>query len=159
MATNKDQIINQALRKAGLASSASLFGPEPEGQEDALVDLENMMAEWEIDGVQLGYIYAVDGADPDPSVDSGLPNWAISAVTANLAVRLLIDNLRPAPDELSNMAYQALEKVKSNLVTVPMLVRRNDMPTGIGNKSDWACGRFYHERHTIDESTGDPITP
>ena len=46
----KGDIVRAALRKLGIASNATLTDVEPESVQDAVDDLEAMMAEWYEDG-------------------------------------------------------------------------------------------------------------
>lgn len=150
MATQtKEAIVLRALRRSGLASSAMLLAPEPESMADALQDLEDMIAEWEGDGIAMSYRYS-GAPQPQPSEESGIPEWAVSPVVHNLAIRLLIDNQRPVPAELATLAFNGLNMVKSRLVEVPMLQRRNDMPRGIAN----GRRRFYDENDRLTDGNG-----
>lgn len=151
----KEQIVLRALRRAGLASSAMLLAPEPESVQDALTDLEDMMAEWEADGTTVAYRYT-SAPTPQPSEESGLPDWAVAPVAHNLACRLLLDNSRPVADELSTLAFEGLRKLKARRVEIPMLQRRNDMPRGAGNGgagSPFAGARYYDQQR--DDLTDD----
>lgn len=139
-AQTKEAIVLRALRRAGLASSAMLLAPEPESMADALQDLEDMIAEWEGDGIVLSYRYS-GAQSPQPSEESGLPDWAVSPVVHNLAVRLMIDNQRPIADEIHALAYNGLQMIRGRLVEVPELARRSDMPRGTGNGGR----RYYYE--------------
>lgn len=44
--TTKGDIVRAALRKLGVASDATLTDVEPQSMQDAVEDLELMMAEW-----------------------------------------------------------------------------------------------------------------
>ena len=149
-AQTKEAVVLRALRRAGLASSAMLLGPEPESMADALTDLEDMIAEWEGNGIVLSYRYTGNPQQAQPSEDSGLPDWAVAPVANNLAMRLLVDNQRPIPDELSTLAFNGLQMIQSRLVEVPGLARRNDMPTGVGN----GRSRFYSESDPLRDANG-----
>lgn len=150
MATpTKEAIVLRALRRAGLASSAMLLGPEPESVADALLDLEDMMAEWEGDGVIMSYRYT-GAPTPQPSEESGLPDWAVAPVANNLAIRLMIDNQRPIADEIHTLAYNGLQMVKGRLVQIPELARRSDMPRGVGN----GTRRYYLESDSLTDGNG-----
>lgn len=149
----KEQIINRALRRAMLASSAVLLSPEPEAIADAMDDLEDMIASWEGQGIKLGYRYS-GNVQPQPSEESGLPDWAVSAVVHNLAIRLMIDNARQPPDELTTLAFNELQMLKAQMVQIPSLKRRNDMPVGAGNGGNCRQfgGRYYTETEELQDS-------
>lgn len=150
MATpTKEAIVLRALRRAGLASNAMLLAPEPESVADGLQDLEDMLAEWEGDGVVTSFRFT-GNPQPEPSEESGLPDLYVSAVANNLAIRMMVDNQRPVSEEIKLMAYNGLQMIKSRNVTVPELARRNDMPRGTGNPG-W---RYYHETDPLTDGNG-----
>ena len=146
MSKTKGDIALLALRRAGIASSATLTQPEPASVGDALEDLELMMAQWLVDGIDIGYLPT---DPPQPDDESGLELWAVEPVALKLAEKVLIDNLRPVPDALASQIQRGYELVCSQVAVIPSLARRNDMPVGAGNKP-WFSGRdrFYIEPDT-----------
>ena len=143
MSKTKGDLALLALRRAGIASSATLTQPEPASVGDALEDLELMMAQWLVDGIDMGYLPT---APPQPDDESGLELWAVEPVALKLAEKVLIENLRPVPDALASQIQRGYELVCSQVAVIPSLARRNDMPVGAGNKP-WFSGRdrFYIE--------------
>lgn len=143
MSKTKGDIALLALRRAGIASNATLTQPEPASVGDALEDLELMMAQWVVDGIDIGYLPT---DPPQPDDESGLELWAVEPVALKLAEKVLIDNLRPVPDALASQIQRGYELVCSQVAVIPSLARRNDMPVGAGNKP-WFSGRdrFYIE--------------
>lgn len=146
MSKTKGDIALLALRRAGIASSATLTQPEPASVGDALKDLELMMAQWLVDGIDIGYLPT---DPPQPDDESGLELWAVEPVALNLAEKVLIDNLRQVPDALASQIQRGYELICSQVAVIPSLARRNDMPVGAGNKP-WFSGRdrFYIEPDT-----------
>lgn len=146
MSKTKGDIALLALRRAGIASSATLTQPEPASVGDALEDLELMMAQWLVDGIDIGYLPT---DPPQPDDESGLELWAVEPVALKLAEKVLIDNLRPVPDALAYQIQRGYELACSQVAVIPSLARRNDMPVGSGNKP-WLSGRdrFYIEPDT-----------
>ena len=146
MSKTKGDIALLALRRAGIASSATLTQPEPASVGDALEDLELMMAQWLVDGIDIGYLPT---DPPQPDDESGLDLWAVEPVALKLAEKVLIDNLRPVPDALASQIQRGYELICSQVAVIPSLARRNDMPVGAGNKP-WFSGRdrFYIEPDT-----------
>lgn len=143
MSKTKGDIALLALRRAGIASSATLTQPEPASVGDALEDLELMMAQWLVDGIDIGYLPT---DPPQPDDESGLELWAVEPVALKLAEKVLIDNLRPVPDALASQIQRGYVLICSQVAVIPSLARRNDMPVGAGNKP-WFSGRdrFYIE--------------
>lgn len=143
MSKTKGDIALLALRRAGIASSATLTQPEPASVGDALEDLELVMAQWLVDGIDIGYLPT---DPPQPDDESGLELWAVEPVALKLAEKVLIDNLRSIPDALASQIQRGYELICSQAAVIPSLARRNDMPVGAGNKP-WFSGRdrFYIE--------------
>lgn len=143
MSKTKGDIALLALRRAGIASSATLTQPEPASVGDALEDLELMMAQWLVDGIDIGYLPT---DPPQPDDESGLELWAVEPVALKLAEKVLIDNLRPVPDALASQIQRGYELICSQVAVIPSLARRNDMPVGAGNKPLFGGrDRFYIE--------------
>lgn len=159
--TTKGDLVLIALRKAGLASRSSLIQPEPEMVDDALTDLELMLAEWENEGIVLNYLFAEETEGPDTGDLHQLNPGDINSVALCLAKRILTDVRQAIPDSLATQAKEAYEAMLYRQVSIPSLVRRNDMPTGQGNKSYNGYGRFYVEQNPEEQLTtgdGTPIT-
>lgn len=123
MAKTKGDLVLKALRKAGLYSNATLTDADPQAIEDAINDLEDMMAAWQAKGIELGYQFAdtENGIMPLPDDDSGIPAWANDGVALKLAVQVCMDNVIQPSDALltaADSAYQticiALRKVRTS---------------------------------------------
>ncbi len=95
MAKTKGDLVLKALRKAGLYSNATLTDTDPQAIEDAINDLEDMMAAWQAKGIELGYQFAdtENGIMPLPDDDSDIPAWANDGVALKLAVQVCMDNV------------------------------------------------------------------
>lgn len=139
----KIDVVLLALRKAGIASDSTLTRPEPGAIKDALEDLEYIVAGYEADNIDLGYNFT-ENINPDDRTNLQL--WMVEPLATQLAKTILLDNLRPVPPELSRLAFMGDELIRTNYVTVPSLVRRNDMPMGAGNDA-WlnGYGEYYSE--------------
>lgn len=148
MAKTKGDLVLKALRKAGLYSNATLTDAEPQAIEDAINDLEDMMAAWQAKGIELGYQFAdtENGIMPLPDDDSGIPAWANDGVALKLAVQVCMDNVIQPSDALLTAADSAYQTICIALTKIPPLERRNDMPRGSGNKSAFTWNRFYIEK-------------
>lgn len=145
MATvTKGDIVNVALRKATIASVAMLFQPDPAAVQTALEDLESMIALWQKDNLDVGYIIA-DNGQPNPDDDSGVDLAYKMPIALQLARQILIDNSRTVPSELNLQANSMMDMLRSTFYVTPSLKQRNDMPTGAGNLPFWPAGRFYYD--------------
>ncbi|HBN6520113.1 TPA: head DNA stabilization protein [Escherichia coli] len=144
----KGDLVLKALRKAGLYSNATLTDADPQAIEDAINDLEDMMAAWQAKGIELGYQFAdtENGIMPLPDDDSGIPAWANDGVALKLAVQVCMDNVIQPSDALLTAADSAYQTICIALTKIPPLERRNDMPLGSGNKSAFTWNRFYIEK-------------
>lgn len=148
MAKTKGDLVLKALRKAGIYSNATLTDAEPQAIEDSVNDLEDMMAAWQVKGIEIGYLFTdtSNGETPMPGDDSGIPPWAYDGVSLKLAVQICMDNVIQPSDTLLAEADNAYQTICIALTTIPSLERRNDMPRGSGNKSAFTWNRFYIEQ-------------
>lgn len=146
MATKGD-IVRAALRKAAIASNATLTNVEPESMADGLFDLELMMAELDGNGVRVGFKLADDPDVVSPDDDSGLPDWAVAPVIMNLCVMVLPDYVREANSVVvsrANFGLQTLMKATANQTT-PKYRYPNGWPMGSGNILYRRVGiRYFH---------------
>ena len=125
----KSDIINGAfseMRISGLTVS-----PDPRDLELALRRLEQMMAEFQIRGICLGYNFQLT---PDPSDETGVELYAQGMMDRNLAVRLIPAFNQTVPQTLFALANGSLStistKVHSDRLRQVQPPRR--MPTGSG---------------------------
>lgn len=157
--TTKGDIVRAALRKLGVASDATLTDVEPQSMQDAIDDLETMMAEWYQNGkgIVTGYVFS-DADNPPSDGDShGMRTSSVSAVLHNLAVRIAPDYaVEPSPKVVTTARYGKEQLVKltatSRAKRAPYPLR---MPTGSGNSfanlNEW---HFYPgERPDADPAT------
>lgn len=163
--TTKGDLVNAALRKIGIASNATLTDVEPQSVEDAVNDLEMMMAEWYEDGngIDVGYIFSADDVAPDPGDDHGLKVGHLSAVYHNLAVRIAPDYVMEAMGKVVATARYGKELlVKSSASEKAKKAKAkagypNRMPIGSGNRLLTLNGHNYF--HNRDEDNADDTTP
>ena len=147
--TTKIKTVNDAysqLRISGLTSN-----PTPEDVEVALMRLENMMAELPF---SVGYSFE-DEPDPNSLTNVARPYWQMMAT--NLAVRLIPDFNKVAPQALLMQASQSLSSAiakvaAENIRHVPYPSRQ---PLGSGNDRRGYSQRFYSIAGTApnDQST------
>lgn len=148
----KADLVTAALRKAAIASEATLTEIEPQSLQDGLMDLELMIYEWageDLDNpiIDTGFIYGVEG-DLEGEEPHGVYPYAINGVLLSLAVRALPDYKSEPMVALVNQAAAAksiivgrtkMRKVKSR--------HRARTPIGSGNIRLSAVGfRYFPER-------------
>ena len=158
MSKTKGWLVEQALRKAGVASSSSLIEPTSAMTSDYLIDLESMIAEWDgVWGVRIGYMFGDPENGTTPSDESGIPDWAETCVIMNLAVRILTDRNRPMKPSVAASAHSMFVVMKARLRKPKQLSRPSTMPRGAGWKTQHN-NRFYHEKEpTLETSDGQII--
>ncbi|MEQ4923123.1 packaged DNA stabilization gp4 family protein [Proteus hauseri] len=154
----KGEIVLFALRKAGVASDATLTDAEPQSVEDGIHDLEDMMSELQITFGDLGYKFSLEDEQPAPGDDSGLPRKYKQAIGYQLLLRILTDyGLEPTPRQEAS-ASSSYDALFLDTLKVPSIDRRGDMPVGQGNKYTALCvDSYYVERGfnaTGKDSTG-----
>lgn len=135
--TTKGDIVRAALRRLGVASDATLTDVEPQSMQDAVEDLESMMAEWYQNGkgIVTGYAFADADNPPADGQPHGMRTSSVSAVMHNLAVRIAPDyGLDPSAKVVTTARYG-----KEQLYKITALSRAkrapypSRMPTGSGN--------------------------
>lgn len=154
--TTKGALVLAALRKLGVASNATLTDVEPQSVEDAVLDLEMMMAEWQgssdAPGIDIGYVFADDDTDPDPGDAHGLSNNALNAVILNLACRIAPDySIDPIAKVVTTARYGKEHLIKLSALNRAARVKcqsgyPNRMPVGSGNHLVTINGWHYFHR-------------
>lgn len=152
MATNRE-LITGAFRKIGIGS------PSAGDVDDALVELRDMIFEWERNDIDLLYL---DTSGLDDETD--IPRGFNSAVTILLAQRLggTYDiNLNPVLQRQASLATQTLHK---NTVELQEWTHPNRMPRGSGNtkRAFGRYRRYYREdqsdRRNLVSTNGDTLS-
>ncbi|MCX8958319.1 recombinase RmuC [Erwinia psidii] len=157
--TTKGEIVLAALRKASLASNATLTDVDPQSLEDGLEDLDLMMFEWLMDddrrGIDVGYAFSDSGVSPLPEDAHNLPDFCLNAVLINLAVRMMPDYGQEAPARLVAKASYGKERILKWLAKsrTPHLSYPDRMPTGSGNRHSYRY--FRGVKHHASDPTSD----
>lgn len=105
----KQQLIDQAF--AELARAGYVFDLGADVLEDALRQLDSMMAEWSGAGISIGYVLPATPDDSNIGDDSGIPDSANRPVYMNLAVTLAAGRgkaLAPQTLAAAQSGYNAL---------------------------------------------------
>jgi len=135
----KGEIVLAALRKATLASNATLTDAEPQSVEDGLEDLDLMLSEWRMNddrrGIDLGYAFSAAGVAPLPDDLHNLPEFSYNGIITNLAVRIVVDYGSEPPPTLYAKAAFGKERLIKWLTRwrTPRLQYTARMPVGSGN--------------------------
>ena len=142
MTITKREIINKALDESGL--NTFIHTANTSEQHKAFDYLERIGKQW--DKYRFGYILG-DPNDPDPDVESGIPDFAEDAFITELVIRLKKQYM---PNEIDAMdikqasysfknAYKMLGKTRE-------VKRMSTMPKGKGNRSTLMQSNYYRGR-------------
>lgn len=116
--------------------------PNPSDLELALWELENMMAELQSRGIEIGYNFE---NEPDPNSDLGVPQQYWNMINTNLAVRLIADFNKAVPPQLIEQAAQSMANASARCAADKIRGVRypSRMPVGSGNVWADRWWRFY----------------
>ena len=149
MAYTKRDIVNQAFEEIGLASY--VFDLQPQQLESALQRLDRMMATWNGKGIRLGYPLPSSPADSDLDQVIGVPDSALEAMAANLALRLATMFGKPVSPDTKVIAKKAYTQIITQSATpIEMQLDNTAIPSGAGNKMF---------RYRQDPFLRDPVDP
>lgn len=146
--TTKRQIIDDAYTAVGLASY--VFDLTAEELQHAKRSLDGMMAEWGVRGAHMGW-----NAGGSVSDESGLPDWAVSAVSLNLGLRLAGAAGKPVMPETKAAARAAYQTVLTMTADrVEMALDRRLVPAGAGNRRVYGYRGVYLDPPAPQVNTG-----
>ena len=132
MSWTKRQLVEQAFEEIGYASYT--YDLQPEQLQAGLRNLEAMMGTWNGLGIRLGYPLTQNPDASELDVNSNIPDSAVEAVYANLAVRIAPKVGKTTSVEL-NRAARSGYKVLLSRATLPQEQQLpSTMPAGAGNK-------------------------
>jgi hypothetical protein len=133
MGYTKRQLVQGAFEEIGMADY--VFDLQPEQLQGALRRLDGMMAEWTGRGVSLGYMVPSSPENSDITEDSGIPDWASTAVILNLACRIAPGYGKMVLPQTQNGAKQGLDTVMNNVTKTYPMQYPSSLPVGAGWKS------------------------
>jgi hypothetical protein len=132
MSFTKRQFVEKAFGKIGMAGY--IFDLQPEQLQDALRDLDSMMAAWNAKGIRLGYPMPSSPENSDLDEETNVPDAANEAIYYSLGVRIAPDYGKTVPQSVAFFAKQAYDQLLA-LAALPMERQfPNTMPAGAGNK-------------------------
>lgn len=160
MAYTKRQFLELAYEEIGLAGY--VFNLPPEQYAKALRRLDAMMAEWAVNGVQVGYPLAGSPQDSSEDTEFDVPLFAVEPIYASLAMRLAQTvGKTPSPDT-KRIAREGYETLCEQCIEVPEMQQARRMPLGAGNKYwGWRFREYFRPRPAappnVDNITTDDI--
>lgn len=137
----KDVLLQMAYDE--IAITNGVFSVTPEDQRLALNRLDAMMAEWEADGVALGYAYPATYGESLPANASGLQDAVVQAVATNLAVRIAPTIGKQVSGETRKAANRGMNMLRVRTLTVPAMQLPSRLPKGQGNRDYIYQDPFY----------------
>ncbi|MCY1423361.1 P22 tail accessory factor [compost metagenome] len=132
MGWTKRDLIEQAFAKIGLAGY--VFDLSAEQLQDALYQLDAMMAEWDGNNIKLGYPLTLTPGNADLDQDSNLPPYAVQAVFLNLGIRLGSDFGKDIPPRTLVAAKQGYDGLLAKAAFPQQQQLPGSMPRGAGQK-------------------------
>lgn len=151
----KKQLIEKAFRAIGLGSA---FNVGPEEMQDALDDLDTMMAAWAGVGLHLGYLLPTNADDATTSAVSGLPDDAVEAVILNLGIKLAPGYGKMlAPETKTSARAGYLTLLRKAVQPTPQQMP-DTMPRGAGNKPWRSSAPFFPTPTDTLDAENVPLT-
>jgi len=139
MSWTKRQIVNQAFNELGYASFAYTLSDAQ--LLVAKYQLDALVGEWNAYGIEMSYPLS-DTQNNDLDDDSNIPDWAISAIYKNLAVRLAPSIGKQAPNDLRIAARDGYKAVLRRQSFPRERQFPETLPYGAGNRP-WIFGQNY----------------
>lgn len=145
------QVLKAALQRILVQASESEL--QADEYSDAMFAMNNLMAEYDADGISLGYTEVSTLADPIT-----IPTGALRGLIANLAVEISPDyngNVTAALADAARMGKNTMRKLALN---IPDTAYPSTLPIGSGNEG---CGSDFNssfypdlEAEILAEATG-----
>jgi hypothetical protein len=136
MGWKKAQLIDQAFSE--LARAGYVFDLGADVREDALRQLDTMMATWSSVGISIGYLLPTSPDDSNIDDDAGIPLTAVETVYQNLAVKLAAGRGKTLTAQTLAAAQSGYNILLGAAVT-PTTGQCSGLPRiGAGNKP-WRC--------------------
>jgi hypothetical protein len=143
----KRQLCNEAFAELGLASYE--FELTPEELQSAVRRLDSMMAEWQQRGINLGYSLPGSPDGSDLNADSGLPDYAASAVYLGLACKLGPQFGKTVTQETKTAAKAAYDPLLWAAAMPTQQQYPSTLPVGAGNRAwRWSTRPFFPQPDT-----------
>lgn len=132
MAYAKRWFVEKAFAKIGLADY--VFDLSPEQLQGALEDLDTMMAEWDGQGIRVGW--SIPNAENESSLDNevNVPYFARSAIWLKLGIRIAPDFGKTPSQEHKSEAKAAMNTLMTFTAKPVSMQFPNTTPSGAGNK-------------------------
>jgi len=128
--TTRAVILRRAFSRIGVADYE--FDVTPDERADARTTLDAMLAEWDGNGVPLGYVPSDD--EDNDGVEMTTPLWADAAIWNNLAMRLAPEFGKMPAGDLRRDAKRGYDLCVSKVTVVPTERRASKRIYGGGDR-------------------------
>lgn len=150
MSWTKKRVIEGALEEIGLASY--VFDAQAEELEGHLMKLDTMMAQWNIDGIRIGYPLSSE-TQTSLSQDSSIPDWALDPVVTNLAKRIAPSYGKQVSRETKTSAKAGYDTLLARSLALYPQERQfpGSLPVGAGNR------KYRYRNENFMPKPSDPV--
>lgn len=132
MGWSKRKFVTKAFSVIGMAGY--VFDLEPEQLQDALLDLDSMMAAWNIKGIRVGYPLPSDPSFSDLDAETNVPDSAYEAISYGLSLRIAPAYGKTVTPQVAFFAKTSYDTLLG-IAAMPMERQLpSTMPAGAGNK-------------------------
>lgn len=139
MSWTKRQFVMQALEEIGYGYTYQL---QPDQLQSALRKLDGMMAQWNANGLRLGYPTPSTPEDSSLDDESNVPDAANEAIYLGLALRLAPSFGKQITIEVKQFANEAKKNLYNFISKVPE-IQPSVIPSGAGYKATNKSGYAY----------------
>lgn len=150
MSWSKQDLVEKAFSQIGLDYT---FDLQPEEIQDGASTLDAMMADWNSEGIRLGYSMSSTRV-VDVSVDSGVPDTSYMAVFSNLAMILASALGRQVSQTLAATAKRTYNNLLARAASAPPVQLPCNMPAGAGHKGWRGWDRVFVGKKPTDIQAG-----
>lgn len=149
----KRYIISQALNELGL------FDIEPTRIQRALGRLDGLVAQWNAEGLRIGWPMTLSPDDAALDTETGVTDAALRALYLGLAVDLAPGLGKTVAQQTTIGAYNAKMALELHQATVPPIrVRPSTMPRGAGNTrpAGWRSAFYPGQTNNLEIGGEEP---
>jgi hypothetical protein len=132
VAFKKRWYVEKAFSKIGFANY--LYDLQPEQLQEALGDLDSMMATWDAQGIRLGWSIPNDATASDLDDEVDVPYYAREAIFLQLGLRLAPSVGKTVSPHMLADALRSYNALMRQMAQPTPLRFPNTLPSGAGNK-------------------------
>lgn len=149
MGWTKQHFLERAYAKIGMAGY--VFDLEAEQVDAAVSELDAMMAEWNALGIRVGWPGTSDPSSNNPAQQTGVQDYARTAIIYNLAIRLASDHGKTVSAETRSTAHRGYTALLTRAVRPLPVQQPATMIAGQGHRG------YSHHAHVFLTPPSDPL--